>query len=251
MGLGTKAIVAADGIVVDTNEKLTASMAQALYAAGVRVVIRYAPLPGNSAKDDLDAVELGALTDQGHTVLLIQHPREPKYNELTAATGLADAQHVIAYALSIGYDPKLPQPDGRPPRLGLDMEGLKNPGPDSFAHAKAWVVAALAAGFAVFVYLGYDCGLTSAQCDELAELGAYVDFLCDAGPYADRPAPKKGYVLKQHLQSTLAGVGVDRDDVLQNGVIYGVAKLPDPIAPDSGDPAADITQPMAIPSSLA
>jgi hypothetical protein len=237
--LVSKAVVAAEGLCIDTNTKLSSSEGQALWDAGVRYIIRYVPLPGNSAGGDLDVGELTRLTAIGHTVIPIQHPRSPQYNTLNATTGLADAQHAINYCLSIDIDPSKVSVanGGRPPALGLDMEGLKNPGPDSFAHAKVWVTTVLAAGFSALVYFGYDSGVTSAQADELTALGAFVIFWCDAGPYNQRPAPSQRYTLKQHMQqSVLAGVNVDKDDILQDNVLYGIAFAPDP----TPDPDATI-----------
>jgi hypothetical protein len=242
MELVSKAVVGADGIVVDTCLHLSAAQAQALYAVGVRVVFRYVPLPGNAVGWDITEGELADLVGAGHTVLLVQHPRRPEENALNAVTGLADAQHSVAYALSIGCDPRAPQPDGKPPRIVLDMEGVL-PASNSFAHAEAWVTYVLSQGFAAVVYIGYLSRLTNSNCDALAALGI-VDFWCDAGPYSERPAPARGYALKQHVQSTLAGIGVDRSDVLVDCVLYGFARPVSAVPPDNGDPAAVITAPI-------
>ncbi len=202
-----------EAVVLDTDEKLSASQAKALYSAGARTVIRYVPLPGSAPGWDLDAAELATLTEADLVVVVIQHPRKPQDNVLSAATGASDAAAAIAYCRQIGY---VQQADG------LDMEGVKNPGPSSFAHALTWVTDVLSAGYGALVYFGYSCGVTSAQADQIAGLGAVV-FWCDAGAYKLRPTPARGYALKQGLQSAMAGVDIDRDDLLQPGVIFGLA----------------------------
>jgi len=233
VGLVAVAVTAALGLLVDTNEKLTAASATAIKAAGAGTVMRYGPLPGMSAAGDLDLTELTLSAKAGLVVCVIQHPRLPEYNVLSAATGLGDAQHLVAWAKTISFvcpDIQL--------SLGLDMEGVKNAGPDSFAHALAWVKFVRSAGYRALVYCGYDPGLTSAQCDQLAMAGADVRFWCDAGPYEDRPAPSIGYAWKQHLPSKLAGVDVDRNDVLQDGVVWGLGWVDD-VPADPDDPAIE------------
>ena len=224
--------------VLDTDMKLSASEAKALYSAGCRTIVRYVPLPGNAPGWDLDAQELETDVEAGLVVVVIQHPRAPENNVLSAATGAGDAQHALAYCAQIGY---VRQADGVALSLGLDMEGVKNPGPSSFAHALAWVTDVLAAGYRALVYFGFDCGVTSAQADQLAALGAVV-FWCDAGPYKDRPAPARKYAFKQEPQTTVAGVGVDKNALLQPGVVFGLAAANDneePVPETDPDPHQD------------
>ena len=217
MSLITRAVNAADGLCVDTSFKLGISTARGLYSAGVRTVFRYVffgqPKPG-----DIDAVELALLTDIGFTVVLVQHTRSPAYNELDAVTGKTDADWAVTNALAAGYDPALAA--GPPPFLVLDMEGVRNPGPSSVAHVRAWLPVVAFAGFRPMVYLGYCSGLSSSDCDALPNDPL---FWCDAGPYKMRPSPSKHFVLKQWPQSLIAGVNVDRNDVLQDGVLFGLA----------------------------
>jgi hypothetical protein len=220
MGLVAEPITV--GLVVDTNEKMTVEKLIGLFAAGVRVLCRYFPLPGNSASQDLDADELVVAATAGLVVFAVQHPRSPSNNVLSATTGGEDADCALAHAKLIGYVPTVEGPVA----ISLDMEGVKNPGPDSFAHAQAWVTKVLAAGYQALIYLGYDCGLTSSQCNALVALGrpGQVLFWCDAGPYESRPSPAIGFVLKQHEQSTMAGAGVDEDDLLMPGALFGMTE---------------------------
>jgi|SRR6185437_4405237 len=227
------------GRVVDTRAKLDAAAAARLYAAGVRAVVRYVPLPGNSAREDLDATELAALTGAGHVVVAVQHPREPEHNTLSAETGAADAVHAIEYCRAIGYVPV----DGERVALALDMEGVRNPA-GAMPHARAWVPAALAAGYQPLVYVGYDSGLTTEDLAELAALGAL--FWCDAAPFDLRPAPPGGYVLHQRPQTTVSGVGIDEDELLTPGAVWGLGAAPaNDVAPEDVEPHVDDEKPHA------
>ena len=107
--------------------------------------------------------------------------------------------------------------------LVLDMEGLRNPGPQAVAHATAWVQAVSEAWYRPMIYLGYDSGLTSHDCDQLP---CDPIFWCDAGPYNMRPAPTKHFALKQWPQAMISGVPIDRNDVLQDGAVVGLASAP-------------------------
>jgi hypothetical protein len=83
-------------------------------------------------------------------------------------------------------------------------------------------------------YMGYDCGLTGADLDGFSDDPACGDpeYWADFASLAQRPAPRKGYAGHQQAQSTIAGVGVDRDTVLRDGVLYGlVMAAPEDTAP--------------------
>jgi hypothetical protein len=219
MDIIARPIVASMGTVIDTDTKLSRSEAQALYQAGVRAIMRYVffgpPRPGDIGLDEMEI-----LLEEGHTVVLMQHPREPKANTLNAATGSSDIQWAIRNAVAVGYDPtRLTSADLRL-SLGLDMEGLANPGAGPNAHSTLWCQGSAGAAFGPAVYTGYDPGLTKAQLDALP--GNPV-FLCDAAPFAARPTPTKSYAWHQRPTSTIAGVSVDQNIVLQDGAVVGLA----------------------------
>lgn len=205
--------VALTDLVVDTNMKITAAEAVALYAAGVRVIVRYVFF-GPARAGDIDATELQGLLAAGLTVVLVQHPRLPKNNVLSDATGHSDASWAIKNALAAGYDPSVVSARLH---LALDMEGVVSGGN---VHAPAWCTDVYAAGFGVLVYNGYACGISSAQCDALP---GSPEFWCDAAPLKVRPAPAVGYALHQQMQSIVAGIGVDKNEVLKDGVLWGIA----------------------------
>lgn len=220
MGLVSRPLTRAMGLVVDTSQTVTRAQAKALYAAGVRAVGRYVFF-GQPKPEDLDAEELLDLTGEGHVVWIIQHPREPADNTLSAETGKADADWAVTNSVAAGYDPSVIQ---GPLSLTLDMEGLKNPGPSSFAHANMWNglvdFGVGGAGFLPLDYLGYDSGITSANCDAMTD---EVEFWLDDGPYSERPSPARKFAMRQGISKTIGGVLVDLNTVLKDGVIFGAA----------------------------
>jgi Domain of unknown function (DUF1906) len=210
----TRALVPGE-FVVDTDWKLGPATARGLWDAGVRGICRYVGLHGPAA-GDVDAAELSMLLGLGFVVWLVQHTRKPEYNLLTEDTGATDAAAAIRCALAAGYDPSKLPPGAEAPCLALDLEGVRG---SSVSHATAWSLAVGAARFRPLVYVGYASGITGAQLDALP---VEPRFWCDAGPYSERPAPSRGYDLKQHMQETIAGVGIDRNDVLRGEAVYGL-----------------------------
>ncbi len=197
------------GVVIDTSTKLTSSEARALYAAGVRTVGRYVFF-GPPHVGDIDAAELTMLIGAGLTVFLIQHVRNPGWVGSTQ-TGIDDSEAAIANARAAGYDD-----DNGDLCLALDLEGCKMGDP---AHAAAWCTAVAAAGYRPLVYIGYASGMVTPGMDALA---GDPRFWCDYAPISARPIPSRGYSLHQQAQTTLAGVGVDRDTILDADGLVGL-----------------------------
>jgi hypothetical protein len=211
--------LASADIVIDTNGKISSSEAQALRAAGVTAIWRYvffgSPRPG-----DIDSAELNILLNAGLTVLLVQHVRNPGWMA-SPDQGTADGRAAVANAIKAGYVGRV--------ALALDLEGVRN---GAYEHAVAWCAEVRAASYRPVVYVGYSSGMAAAQLDAL---GPDVVFWADFAPLTMRPHPARGYALHQHPQSVIAGVAVDVDEVLIDGVIYGLASV-GLVAPDPGDP---------------
>jgi len=194
--------------VADTSWKLSASEARALWAAGERTIIRYVFF-GPARPGDIDAAELAMLTGLGFTVILVQHVRNPGWVG-SVDTGAADAQWAMRNAQAVGYGPlgngKLP--------IGLDLEGIGKGGP---SHAAGWCNALALANCGHFPlpYIGYASGMTTQTLDALS--GDPV-FWCDYAELGQRPTPTKRYTLHQQAQTTVAGIGIDRDTVMQEGL---------------------------------
>jgi hypothetical protein len=207
--------------VVDTGEKLSRAQARALRAAGIDAVFRYV-FYGEPRAEDLDNKELIDCTSEDLIVCVVQHPRLPENNILSVETGKSDAQWAMTNALAAGYDPAVVA--GPPLSLSSDMEGVRNPGPNSAAHGMTWVnLVALGVGgnpFGPVTYLGYLCGLSGGDCDAMLP---EVAFWCDAGPYDLRPKISRGYALKQEDAGVIAGVKIDYNTVLKDNAIFGAA----------------------------
>ena len=205
-------IAAASGILLDTNTKLSASEAHALRVCGVASVVRYWPLPGNSPAGDLDATELAAIHGEQIVVVGVQHPREPKYNKLTAAMGAADATHMLEYAKNVGYE--------GPVTFAIDIEGVQ-PWSDSPGYTESATETILTAGSRTLIYIGYSPLLTAANLETLARMGD-VEFWSDFENLDLHPTPPQGWALHQQPQTTFAGIAIDRDVVLRDNVVYGM-----------------------------
>jgi hypothetical protein len=211
----SRAICRADGLVCDTSAKLTRSNYRALKSAGVAVVFRYVFF-GSPRPQDLDMTELADAADEGMAIGVVQHVRKgnPGWHA-SAIVGNSDGLAAVANAIKAGYVGAPGQPDIV---MALDLEGVANPGGECFGHASAWCKVVRAAGYAPLIYIGYDSGLDAAAIDALA-CPAWVDY----APLSMRPRPTAGYVMQQRKQSTIAGIGVDVDDVLQDGMIYALS----------------------------
>jgi hypothetical protein len=221
--------------VADTSAKLSLSEARALWAAGERTIIRYVFF-GPARPGDIDAAEIAMLTGLGFTVLLVQHVRNPGWVGSTE-TGEADAGWAMKNAAAAGYAPSLGL------YLGLDLEGVGRGGP---AHAAAW--CARLVGYAALVYVGYASGMTTATLDALEGDPIWADypvrFWADYAALSQRPTPSKGWTLHQQAQTTVAGIGIDRDTVMQGGLCGladGDVNVEDP------DPSEAPTRPSLIP----
>jgi len=99
-----------------------------------------------------------------------------------------------------------------------------------------------ASNYGPLPYIGFASGVTASDLDAISGDPSCGDprWWCDFASMRDRPNPSRGFALHQHPESQLVGIQVDRDDVLQNGVVFGLVQIEtDPLAPDTGDP--DIT----------
>lgn len=221
----------------DTNAKIGLSQARALRDAGVVFLWRYVFF-GPPRLGDIDPAELNAIRLAGLTLLLVQHVRSGSW-EASQSLGTQDAVWATRNARAAGYAPV----EGCPaPCLALDMESLRNPGPDAVAHAVAWCDVVSRDGFRPVVYEGFDCGLTAS---ELAALG--VPLWSDFGPRT--PPPGRGFCCKQASEVVVAGVTIDPDHAypdLTGEALVGMGEVAEVNVEGPGDPAAgQTTQPAA------
>lgn len=166
---------------------------------------------------------------------LVQHVLNPGWvatNDNGKALGAAAAAH----AKLVGY------PGGC--HLGVDMEGIHDVGQPVLDFLAAWIAEAHAAGFRVVVYWGYAFQVDPAKV--VALLGPEDVFWSDYGQHA--PPPGAGFVVRQHAQVTVAGIGVDPDEDTgtdQRGNALVLMVDADPTAGGDGDPTATATEERA------
>ena len=214
MALTTRALTSRDK-VFDTATKLTRSEAQAWKAAGATAVYRYTFF-GPPKPQDLDSVELPMLLEF-FTVLVVVHVPYPGW-VATATLGSDHTQAAIANCIRAGYV----TPSGcNPLALGADFEGV-GPGSDAMGYAVSGADSRVQNSYAPDIYTGFQPGLTVANVNALAVAYPTATFWCDFASMAQRPAPSRGFDAHQKPQSTLAGVPVDEDTILHDGVIFGL-----------------------------
>lgn len=203
----------------DTTHRFTAVDAARLKAASWvgptlalwRYVSLGAPSPADITPDERDAI-LGA----GWLLGLVQHVQYPSWHA-DPASGLAHGKAAVAHAQLVGYPPGC--------HLAVDMEGLGDEGAPVMGYVVSWADTVHAAGYRVLMYVGYLDGLPDAVVRALVE-GGYVDaFWSDFGP---RALPMGlGFAIKQHAETTVAGIQVDPDEVLLPGLIAVMGLAPD------------------------
>lgn len=192
-----------------------------MLSAGEAGVLKKAPYPGqptsvlwryvslgDPSPHDITVAERDNILGAGWLLGLVQHVQYPSWSA-DPAGGMAHGAHAVAHAQLVGYPPGC--------HIGLDMEGLGNAGAPVMGYVVAWADAVHAAGYRVLMYVGYQDGLTAAQHKSLQD-GGYVDaWWSDFGP---RSLPEGcAFAMKQHTQTTIAGIQVDPDEVLLPGVI--------------------------------
>ena len=185
--------------IVDTAAKLTEVVIAQVAGAGYRGIARYVPLPGNSAKADIDAVELRAILDAGLALLLVQHVRRPGWNP-GKCSGENDALAGIKAAREAGYL------EGA--HIFIDLEGVEGSAVATRAFAEEWAATVVQAGYRAGCYVGYGVPLSASQLYDLHSIDSYWS---DAGP---RTVATRGFAIKQRQPGIrIGGVGFDVDVV--------------------------------------
>ena len=84
-------------------------------------------------------------------------------------------------------------------------------------------------------YVGFASGQSTSTLDGLPNRPR---FWADYAPLPLRPTPSRGWDMHQKAQETVAGIGIDRDEVLTDGAIFGLCEIPDvnDETPDTREP---------------
>jgi hypothetical protein len=246
------AVAAPKGWAFDTITKFSPTSAAHLKSAswvGPLVALwRYVSL-GAPSLGDITATERDAILGAGWLLGLVQHVEEPSW-KADSNNGTLHGQAAVAHAQLVEY------PVGC--HIGLDMEGLGDAGSPVLDYVRKWAAVVHAAGYKVLMYVGYDDGLTQAQHETLASEGTVDAWWSDYGP---RQLPDgQFWSVKQHSQTTVAGIGVDPDEILVDNrlVLMGLSQgqaFDGPDGTNSGDDQTNVdptspaaARPFPIPS---
>jgi len=185
---------------VDCNTKLSDKTAAAMATAhdaqhGPSFVVRYVSL-GMPRPGDITIDEVASILRAGLALMLVQHCRLPGWTA-TGMQGAADGSSAARQAAIVGY------PQGC--HIAVDMEGLANSGSEVADYITQWAAAVRAVGYRAMVYVGYDAGLGAAELYAIPGIDAYWSDM------AGRQVAVRGCCMRQHAQTTIAGVPVDPD----------------------------------------
>jgi len=199
-------------LIVDTEAKLTVARCQALKAAGVGCVSRYAPLPGNSAVFDLDAAEVQAVMSvPGLGLYVVQHVLNPGWTASTEL-GQQQASHAAAHCIACGVLPGT--------TLEWDCEETAS-GVDAVAqHGTAWWESCKTGGYHPMVYQGAGVPFTASDWFRRLPFEAYEKSQSDV----PAPAHRGWCVIQAFPSSTCAGLSVDFA-IAQRDYMGGYARM--------------------------
>ena len=104
----------------------------------------------------------------------------------------------------------------------LDLEDVAQStwGAPTMEHATEWCRQVAIGGFVPCVYVGFACGLSAEQLYEIPTCRRYWS---DFGP---RAVATRGFAMKQHQQTIIAGIQVDPDFAFEDqlgGTLVGMA----------------------------
>lgn len=193
---------------LDVDIPCSASVLAAVRAAGYQGVLRYLPLPGNSAVHDISASELERTIAADLQCGLVQHCRRGLVDPLGQDRGIdasehdgrADALYALACAKLAGY------PVGC--HAWVDLENLGRSTAASVAHYEnEWAQAWLEEQFLAAAYVGFGIPMNAAQ---LFHDLRGTSYWSDA---AHRHVDVRGCAIVQGHTVTIGGVEFDEDFV--------------------------------------
>ncbi|MGE3691109.1 MAG: glycoside hydrolase domain-containing protein [Novosphingobium sp.] len=188
----------------DANTPITRSKALAFKKAGFDFAVRYVTRKSSPPAHDLSQAEARAILEAGLALMAVQHVAAPGWLA-TPALGAAYGANAANHAKLAGL------PKGTALFLDLEEVSSKSSPADVIGYCNSWYKAADAAGYAPGIYVGSNCGLSSAQ--------LYYDlrfkYYWKSGSRV--PAiPIRGYSMQQTIRpgDKVAGVAIDRNVVI-------------------------------------
>lgn len=192
---------APEGKAVDTSYKLRSpAVLPSLTSLGYAGIIRYVPLPGVGASEDIDEEELQRILDSGFWSCFVQHPRFPGW-EPRNCSAVADAQTAAKFARAAGY------PQGVTGFVDLEGMGLDTIANEAFGYASLWCKVMVEEGYRAGVYVGYNQPMSPEELYEIPDASSYWS---DA---ANRKVATRGTAMVQGQQFTMGAVPWDPDEV--------------------------------------
>jgi hypothetical protein len=198
------------GLWLDTDVPCTAEILLAVVnETDAEGIWRYVPLPSDNDSEDISLRELARICStrkrDGQLLQcgLIQHPRRPELNDLTAHPAEVDAAVAFEHAVRVGYP--------TPCHIGLDYEGLSQIASNTrgvcIRWAIGWETRLLEAKYSALLYHGYAVPLSAI---DLYDLPGFNQYWTDA---ADRPVAERGNSIVQGAAVTIGGCPFDRNEL--------------------------------------
>jgi hypothetical protein len=184
----------------DVDAPLSASAAQAFYAAGYRFVVRYVGRT-QMASIDLTTAEAEAILGSGLGLMVVQHVLEPGWSP-SGSLGTEYGANAARFAEQIGI------PGGV--NVWCDLEGVANgtPSQNAAEYCQNWYQQVSSAGYAPGLYVGYEPGLTNQELYDLSFQHYWGAYNVDAS------IPGRGWQIKQSVGTggTIAGISTETYD---------------------------------------
>lgn len=207
MAVETKAYPAVAGLHgIDTDDKITATIATALKDAGVAFVLRYLSRSDNPPPTDLTKQEANIILDSGLALMAVQHVKKGTWTP-TKDLGKTYGSHAAAHAELCGL------PAGTNIWLDLEQVDRASGTIDIAAYCNAWFSKVKEAGYTTGIYIGSNCRLSE---DDLF-------YKLDTERYwkSGSSVPNvsfRGYCMRQTITAgdEIAGIGVCRDAIYED-----------------------------------
>ena len=187
------------GRYLDTDTVCSDTVLDAVVLFGFLGILRYVPLPGVNASDDISTEELERILSRKLRSAWVQHPRFPGWDP-ASHNGEADALVACNAAKLAGY--------AEGTTGYLDLEGMpKATVATASKFVKDWIHVAVNEGTRPGIYVGYNIPLSPLELWELAYVHTYWS---DA---AHRKVAHRGCAIYQGPPISIAGTVFDRDNV--------------------------------------
>jgi hypothetical protein len=184
----------------DTDTIITAANAQNFFNDGYSFCLRYISL-GSEASGDLTYAEAYNILESGLALMVVQHVRSAGWSP-TGSLGTQDGTNAVNNCKSIGLPSEV--------TAWCDLEGVSGSSlaQDIINYCNNWHDTVNNAGYVAGLYVGANCGLTSAQLGSLK----FAHFWKSASNVPG--AGSRGYQMVQYLVSGYVnGISIDGDTI--------------------------------------